>query len=104
MQTVCVSSEFFAARPSALVSRLLRAIRLPTLIDQIGVYVIGILFAQQIVEPLHAVRGERTVQHDVLEGRMQIRTQFAQVMRLVFLYLSAALLGGIGPTVIAAPP
>src|SRR5271156_3482776 len=59
----------------------LLAIRHPALIDQVGMDVVDILLAQDIVETLHARRRERTLQHDVLEGGVQAVIEFAKVGR-----------------------
>src|SRR5580698_9543119 len=60
---------------------LLRPIGRPALVDQVRMNIVDIVLAQDVIEALHARRREHSLQHDVLECRMQAVVEFAQVGR-----------------------
>src|ERR1700688_4556057 len=74
--------NIFYALPRALWMRgggLLLPIRSPALIDQVCMDIVDVVLAQDVVESLHPGRREHSLQHDVLECRMQAVVELAQV-------------------------
>src|SRR5208337_1798012 len=62
---------------------LLLPIGLPALLDEIGVYVVGILLVQDVLEALHAHWGEGAAEQDVPEHMMDPRRHLPQIRRNV---------------------
>jgi hypothetical protein len=60
---------------------LLLPIRLPALLDKIGVYVFDILVIQDVLEALHALWGKGPAEQDILERRMNLRRHLPQIGR-----------------------
>src|SRR5579859_5282722 len=57
----------------------LGAVADPSLFDQIGAHVVGILFAQQVAEALHPGRSQNTAQQNILELGMQSGIELSKV-------------------------